>query len=180
MYNDIERILLTKEQLNARIKELGEKITQDYKGKNPLFICVLKGSVPFFTNLILSIDLKIECDFISVSSYGNKTSSSGNVKMIKDLDHSIEGKDLIIVEDIVDSGHTLTYLKNLLLSRNPASLKICTLLDKECRREVPFTPDYVGFKIDDYFVVGFGLDYDEKYRNLPEIGILKSSVYSDN
>ena len=179
MYNDLEKILLSKDEICERVKELGKTITCDYKGKTPIAICILKGSTPFFADLIRTIDLKLECDFIAVSSYGNKTRSSGEVKMIKDLDNSIEGKDVIVVEDIIDSGHTLSYLKKLLLSRKPASLRICTLLETECRREVPLNPDYVGFKIDDYFVVGYGLDYAEKYRNLPEIGILKSSVYSN-
>ena len=177
MHNDLERILITESQLKERVKELGETLSADYEGKTPLMLCILKGSTLFYADLIRAMNIPVECDFIAVSSYGNKTKSSGEVKMIKDLDKSIEGKHVVIVEDIVDSGYTLTYLKKNLLARGPASVKICSLLDKEERREVPITPEYKGFSIDDYFVVGYGLDYNERYRNFPEIGILKPSVY---
>jgi len=177
MHKDLDRILITADQLNERVKELGKTLSEDYAGKNPLMLCILKGSTLFYADLIRAMNIPLECDFIAVSSYGNKTKSSGEVKMVKDLDKSIEGRDVVIVEDIVDSGYTLTYLKKNLLARGPASVKICTLLDKEERREVPIVPDYKGFSIDDYFVVGYGLDYNERYRNLPEIGILSPSVY---
>lgn len=177
MHNDLERILITESQLKERVNELGKTLSADYEGKTPLMLCILKGSTLFYADLIRAMDIPVECDFIAVSSYGNKTKSSGEVKMIKDLDKSIEGKHVVIVEDIVDSGYTLTYLKKNLLARGPASVKICALLDKEERREVPITPEYKGFSIDDYFVVGYGLDYNERYRNFPEIGILKPSVY---
>lgn len=177
MHKDLEQILITEEQLKTRVNELGKTLANDYRGKKPLMLCILKGSTIFYADLIRAMDIPLECDFIAVSSYGNKTKSSGEVKMIKDLDKSIEGRDVVIVEDIVDSGYTLNYLKKNLQARGPASVKICTLLDKKERREVPITPDYEGFSIDDYFVVGYGLDYNERYRNLPEIGVLSPSVY---
>ncbi len=178
MHNDLEQILITEEQIKQRVSELGKTLSADYAGKTPLMLCILKGSSVFYTDLIRAMNIPLECDFIAVSSYGNKTKSSGEVRMIKDLDKSIEGRHVVIVEDIVDSGYTLTYLKKILASRGPASIKICSLLDKEDRREVPITPDYTGFSIPDYFVVGYGLDYNELYRNLPEIGVLKASVYT--
>jgi hypoxanthine phosphoribosyltransferase len=178
MYNDLERILLTKEQIAARVKELGAEISKDYADKNPLVVCILKGSVLFFADLIKEITVPINLDFMAVSSYGCCTVSSGQVKMIKDLDSCIDGRHVIIVEDIVDTGHTLSYLIKNLKSRNPASVKICTLLDKKCRREVELTPDYFGFEVDNFFVVGYGLDYDEDYRHLPEVGVLKPEIYN--
>lgn len=177
MYQDIEKVLIDKKQLNSRICELAAQIDKDYAGKTPLVVCILKGSSMFFADLVRAMKIPVEFDFIAISSYGNKTRSSGEVKMIKDLDRQIEGKDLIIVEDIVDSGYTLSYLKRMLDSRHPSSIKICTLLDKKCRREVELVPDYCGFDIDDYFVVGFGLDYNERYRNIPEIAVLKENIY---
>ena len=177
MHKDLEQILITEEQLKTRVNELGKTLANDYRDKKPLMLCILKGSTIFYADLIRAMDIPLECDFIAVSSYGNKTKSSGEVRMIKDLDKSIEGRDVVIVEDIVDSGYTLNYLKKNLQARGPASVKICTLLDKKERREVPITPDYEGFSIDDYFVVGYGLDYNERYRNLPEIGVLSPSVY---
>lgn len=178
MHNDLERILITEEQLKRRVSELGKQLAEDYADKKPLMLCILKGSSVFYTDLIRAMNIPLECDFIAVSSYGNKTKSSGEVRMIKDLDKSIEGKHVVIVEDIVDSGYTISYLKKILASRAPASVKICSLLDKKERREVNVTPDYTGFEIADYFVVGYGLDYNEFYRNLPEIGVLKESVYT--
>lgn len=178
MYNDLEKILITKDQLAARVKELARDLDEEYRGKNPIVVCILKGSTLFFADLVREMKIPVEFDFLAISSYGNKTKSSGEVKMIKDLDNLIENRHVLIIEDIVDSGYTLTYLKKLLSSRKPASVKICTLLDKKSRREVPLEPDYCGFEIDDYFVVGYGLDYAQKYRNLPEIGILKPEVYS--
>lgn len=177
MHKDLERILITEEQLKVRVTELGKTLATDYAGKKPLMLCILKGSTLFYADLIRAMNIPLECDFIAVSSYGNKTKSSGEVRMIKDLDKSIEGRHVVIVEDIVDSGYTLSYLKKILESRGPSSVKICTLLDKKERREADITPDYEGFAIDDYFVVGYGLDYNERYRNLPEIGILSPSVY---
>ena len=177
MLNDIEQILISEEQINQRIKELAKDLDRDYEGKKPLMVCILKGSVLFFSELVKRMSIRQEFDFMSVSSYGASTYSSGKVKMIKDLNSSIEGRHVILVEDIVDTGHTLSYLKQMLSERKPASLKICTLLDKKCRRTVELNADYHGFDIDDYFVVGFGLDYDEDYRNLPFIGVLKPEVY---
>ena len=178
MYNDLEKILIKREELALRVKELAKTLDEDYKGKNPIVVCILKGSTLFFADLVREMKIPVEFDFLSISSYGNKTKSSGEVKMIKDLDNLIENRHVLIIEDIVDSGYTLTYLKKLLSSRGPASVKICTLLDKKSRREVPLEPDYCGFEIDDYFVVGYGLDYAQKYRNLPEIGVLKPEVYT--
>ncbi len=175
--NDILEVLQTQEALKARVAELGAEITRDYAGKTPVIISVLRGSYIFMADLTRSIDLPCTVDFMSVSSYGGGTSSSGQVKIVKDLSESIEGRDLLIVEDILDSGNTLYYLRNILMARKPASVKICTLLDKPERREKPIHADYVGFEIPNAFVVGYGLDYAEAYRNLPYIGILKPQVY---
>ena len=166
-------VLFTKEQLEKRVSELGAQISKDYEGKTILLIGILKGSVPFMADLMRHIDGDVEIDFMSVSSYGSSTKSSGVVRIIKDLDKSIEGKDVIIVEDIVDSGLTLSYLKSHLLNRKPASLRVCTMLDKPARRKVDFTPDYCGFEIEDKFIVGYGLDFDQKFRNLPYISWIK-------
>ncbi len=174
---NILEVLQTQEALRARVAQLGAEITRDYAGKAPVIISVLRGSYIFMADLTRSIDLPCTVDFMSVSSYGAGTSSSGQVKIIKDLSESIEGRDLIIVEDILDSGNTLYYLRDVLLARKPASVKICTLLDKPERREKPIHADYVGFEIPNAFVVGYGLDYAESYRNLPYIGILKPEVY---
>ncbi|MBP5177140.1 MAG: hypoxanthine phosphoribosyltransferase [Clostridia bacterium] len=177
MYKDLKTILISKEEIKKRINELAAELDRDYEGKRPLMVAILKGSVMFFSDLVRAMTIPVELDFMAISSYGNKTKSSGEVRMIKDLDRSIEGRHLIIVEDIVDSGYTLSFLKRMLYSRHPESVRICTLLDKfECR-EVPLQPDYKGFDIGNEFVVGYGLDYAEKYRNLPEIGILKEEVY---
>ncbi len=174
---DILEVLQTQEALKARVAALGAEITRDYAGKTPVIISVLRGSYIFMADLTRCIDLPCTVDFMSVSSYGAGTSSSGQVKIIKDLSESIEGRDLLIVEDILDSGNTLYYLRDVLLARKPASVKICTLLDKPERREKPIHADYVGFEIPNAFVVGYGLDYAESYRNLPYIGILKPEVY---
>lgn len=163
------KIMLTEEQIRARVKELAKKIEKDYQGKKLLVVGVLKGAVVFVSDLIRYIDLDIELDFMSVSSYGSSTKSSGVVKIIKDLDKDISGKDVLVVEDIVDTGLTLNYLKDYLLKRNISSIRICTLLDKPERRKAPIHVDYVGFEIEDKFIVGYGLDYGEKYRNLPYI-----------
>ncbi len=174
---DILEVLQTQEALKTRVAQLGAEITRDYAGKTPVIISVLRGSYIFMADLTRCIDLPCTVDFMSVSSYGAGTSSSGQVKIIKDLSESIEGRDLLIVEDILDSGNTLYYLRDVLLARKPASVKICTLLDKPERREKPIQADYRGFEIPNAFVVGYGLDYAEKYRNLPYIGILKPEVY---
>ena len=178
MHQDIEKILFTEEELKTRVKELGAQITKDYQGKNLVVASVLRGSYIFMADLTRAIDLPISVDFMAVSSYGSGTVSSGQVEIKKDLSDSIEGKDLLIVEDILDSGNTLYYLMDVLRVRKPASIKICTLMDKPDRRTQPITAEYIGFTIPDAFVVGYGLDYDEKYRNLPYVGILKPSVYS--
>ena len=177
MENDIERVLLTEEQLRQRVKELGAQISADYVGRDPVLISVLRGSFVFMADLARQIQPYCRVDFMAVSSYGSGTSSSGQVNIQKDLTEPIEGKDIIVVEDILDSGNTLSYLFQLLKARNPASLKRCTLLDKPSRRSKPITADYVGFTVPDEFVVGYGLDYGELYRNLPYIGVLKPQVY---
>lgn len=178
MHDDILKVLLTKEELHEKVKELGRQITQDYQGKNLLVVTVLKGAVVFLADLLREIDVPAEIDFMVVSSYGAGTKSSGVVKIVKDLDVPLKDKDLLIVEDILDSGMTLSYLKELLEGREPRSIRIATLLDKPARRKVDLKADYIGYSVPDEFVVGYGLDYDEKYRNLPYIGILKPEVYS--
>ena len=177
MHEHVESILYREEQLRQRVKELGAQITADYAGKEPVLASVLRGSYIFMADLTRAIDLPVTVDFMAVSSYGAGTKSSGQVEIKKDLSDSIEGRDLIIVEDILDSGNTLFYLMEILKARKPASIRICTLMDKPDRRTQPIVADYVGFTIPDAFVVGYGLDYDEKYRNLPYVGILKPSVY---
>ena len=174
---DIEYVLHSEEELKQKVRELGAQITADYAGKEPVLISVLRGSYIFMADLSRAIDLPCTIDFMSVSSYGAGTKSSGQVEIKKDLSESIEGKDLIIVEDILDSGNTLFYLIQVLKARKPASVRICTLLDKPERRAKNIKADYSGFTIPDAFVVGYGLDYAEKYRNLPYIGVLKPSVY---
>jgi len=169
----LERVLLTEEELHTRIAELGETISRDYAGKNLLLLCVLKGGVLFLTDLMRHVSIPHEIDFMAVSSYGRGVrETTGVVRIVKDLDEPIENKHILIVEDIIDSGATLSYLVQLLSPRNPASLKICTLLNKWERRTVEIPVDYVGFDIKDEFVFGYGLDLDEKYRNLPYIGVV--------
>ena len=177
MHQDVEQILYTEEQLRSRVKELGCQITADYAGRRPMLISVLRGSYIFMADLTRAINLDVTVDFMVVSSYGAGTVSSGQVEIKKDLSDSIEGRDLIIVEDILDSGNTLYYLMDVLKARKPASIRLCTLMDKPDRRTKSITADYVGFTIPDAFIVGYGLDYDEKYRNLPYVGVLKHSVY---
>ena len=179
MEQDIERVLLTEEQLKARVRELGAQIAKDYDGLMPVMVCILKGAVTFYTDLLRATPIPLTMDFMVVSSYGNKTTSSGSVEIRKDLSTSIENKHVIIVEDIVDSGFTLSNLSRILASRGAASIRICTLLDKPSRRAPGITlkSDYSGFEVGDEFVVGYGLDYAELYRNLPYVGILKRSVY---
>ena len=177
MYNDLEKILFTEEQIQTRIKEIAAQIDKDYAGETPVVVGILKGCFMFFADLVRQMKTNIEIDFMSISSYGNNTKSSGEVKMIKDLDRTIEGRHVIIIEDIIDTGYTLKYLMTTLSARNPKSIKLCTLLDKKSRREVDIKPDYVCFDVGDEFVLGYGLDYAQLYRNLPVIGVLKESVY---
>lgn len=178
MINDIDRVLLSEEDLNNIVKRLGAEITKDYQGKKLVLVSVLKGSVIFMADLMREIKIPCSIDFMSVSSYGSGTKTSGVVKIIKDLDTDVvEGSDLLIVEDILDSGVTLEYLMKVLSARNPNSIKICTLLDKPERRKANVYADYSGAQIPDAFVVGYGLDFNEKYRNLPFVGALKPAVY---
>ena len=174
---DIERVLFTAAQLDTRIGEIAAEMNRDYAGKEPVLISVLRGSFVFMADLTRKITLPCTVDFMSVSSYGAGTKSSGQVQITKDLSDDIEGRDIIVVEDILDSGNTLSYLLEILKARKPASVKLCTLLDKPDRRVKDVHVDYSGFTIPDEFVVGYGLDYAEKYRNLPYIGILKPCVY---
>ena len=176
--NDIEKIMITEEQIQERIKELGAELTEEYKDRFPLAVGVLKGAMPFMTDLMKRFDSYVELDFMDVSSYGNATVSSGEVKILKDLNTSVEGRDVMIIEDIIDSGLTLSYLVDLFKYRKAKSIKIVTLLDKPSGRKVELEADVIGFLVPDGFVVGYGLDYAEKYRNLPYIGILKREVYS--
>ena len=182
MQNDIESVLLTEEQIQARVRELGAQLAEDYKDKNPVMICILKGSAMFFADLVRAMPIRLTLDFMAVSSYGRSTRSSGEVEIRKDLSTSIEHRHAVIVEDIIDSGYTLTYLTRMLSARGAKSIRICTLLDKPARRAPGITlkADYSGFEIPDAFVVGYGLDYDEAYRNLPYIGVLKPEIYGNN
>jgi hypoxanthine phosphoribosyltransferase len=177
MINDIEKVLISEDELASRIKELGEEITADYAGKEILMIGVLRGAVIFMSDLARAIKVPVAIDFMAVSSYGSSTSSSGIVRILKDLDEEVQDKHVLIVEDIIDSGLTLKYLLENLKSRKPASMKICTLLSKPERRKANVDISYNGFIVPDELVVGYGLDYAEKYRNLPFIGILKPAVY---
>lgn len=167
------RVLLTEEQVDQRIQEIGDQISKDYEGKQVHLVCVLKGGSFFMCELAKRITVPVSLDFMSVSSYGSDTKSSGVVKIVKDLDESLKDKDVIVVEDIVDSGRTLSYLMEMLRDRNPGSLRLCTLLDKPERRVIDVNVDYTGFEIPDEFVVGYGLDYDQRYRNLPYIGVVE-------
>ena len=178
MLSDIERVLISEAELKSIVEKMGKQISDDYKDKDLLLVSVLKGSVIFMADLMRAISIPCNIDFMAVSSYGSGTKSSGVVKIIKDLDKSIEGKDLLIVEDILDSGNTLYYLREILSARNPNSIKICTLVDKPERREADIKADYIGGSVPNEFIVGYGLDYAEKYRNLPYVGILKPEVYS--
>ncbi len=178
MQEDVLRVLLSEEEIHAKVQELGRRITEEYRGKNLMLVTVLKGAVVFLADLMRQIDLPAEIDFMVVSSYGAGVKSSGVVKIVKDLDVPLADKDILIVEDILDSGLTLSYIRDLLQSRSPRSIRIVALLDKPSRRKVDLQADYVGFSVPDEFVIGYGLDYDEAYRNLPYIGILKPEVYS--
>ena len=179
MTNDISHILLTEEQIAERVKELGEEITRDYYGKEPIVVGILKGAVPFFADLTRHMDCQMEMDFMALSSYGGSTKSSGIVRIGKDLDRSIEGRHVLIAEDILDSGLTLNYLVSMLKQRNPLSIEIAAFLVKDIPGQEPaIMPRYVGAHVPNEFVVGYGLDYAERYRNLPYLGVLKPEVYS--
>lgn len=177
MKNDILTVLYSEEEIRSKVKELGQAISKDYAGKTPLIVSVLKGSFVFMADLVRSIDVPCTIDFMSVSSYGNGVKTSGEVKIIKDLDEKLEGRDVIVVEDILDSGVTLSYLLEILKARGPKSITICTFLDKPTRRKSQVDVKYRGYEVPDEFVVGYGLDYAEKYRNLPYLGVLKPEVY---
>lgn len=179
LHPDVEYVMLSAEEIDKRVKELAAQMDKLYEGRKPVVVCILKGSVLFFTDLIRNMKTDVELDFMVVSSYGSGTKSSGQLKIGKDLSGDIKDRDVLIVEDIIDSGNTLYNLKKMLITRQPASINIITLLDKPERREVPMEPDYTGFVIEDKFVIGYGLDYAEDYRNLPYVGILKPCVYSD-
>ena len=179
LHNDIEKVLVSEAEIQTKILELGKELTEEYKGKLPLAICVLKGAMPFMADLLKRVDTHLEMDFMDVSSYGSSTVSSGEVKIVKDLNTSVEGRDILIVEDIIDSGLTLSYLVDLFRYRKAKSIKIVTLLDKPSGRKADIKADYVGFDVPDAFVVGYGLDYIEKYRNLPYIGVLKPEIYQN-
>lgn len=173
----IKEILLSEEELKSKVAELGNKISEDYKGEELLLLCILKGGIVFMSDLARAISIPVSMDFMAVSSYGSSSTSSGAVRILKDLGQSIEGKNIIIVEDIIDSGLTLSYLVNYLKARGPKSVEICTILDKPERREVDVNIKYKGFDVPNEFLVGYGLDFAEKYRNLPYVGILKEEVY---
>lgn len=175
--DDIKEILLTEDELRKKIKEIGKDISEEYADKDLLLVGILKGSVPFMADLLREITIPCTMDFMAVSSYGNSTKTSGIVRILKDLDFEIEGKDVLIVEDIVDSGITLSYLIDYLKGRKPSSIEIACLLSKPERRSVEINAKYIGFVVPDYFLVGYGLDYSEKYRNLPYIGVLKEEIY---
>ncbi|SMO80829.1 hypoxanthine phosphoribosyltransferase [Melghirimyces algeriensis] len=180
MHEDIREVLLSESDIQRKVKDLGEQLTKDYQDLHPLCICVLKGAAPFMSDLVRAIQTHVEMDYMAVSSYGTSTESSGVVRIIKDLDTSVEGRHVIVVEDIIDSGLTLSYLLDLLRRRNAASVRVVTLLDKPGRRTTGLKPDYCGFEVPDEFVVGYGLDYAEKYRNLPYIGVLKEEIYRED
>ncbi len=180
MHDDIAEILVTAEEIRTKIVELGEQITRDYQGKNLQLLGILKGAVPFIGDLARAVDLPLEIDYMAISSYGNSRESSGIVRILKDLESPLAQKHALIVEDIVDSGRTLHYLTEVLRQRKPLSLRICTLLDKGRERVKAVSLDYIGFRIPDQFVVGYGLDYAQYYRNLPYIGVLKPSVYGED
>ncbi len=177
MINDLERCLVSKEEIAQKVAEIGAAISRDYEGKSLVVVGILKGAVLFLSDLVREITIPVELDFMAVSSYGSSTESSGVVRILKDLDRSIEGKDVLIVEDIVDSGLTLKYLLENLEARKPSSVRVCTLLEKPARRKIEISIHYNGFVIPDEFAVGYGLDYNEKYRNLPGVYVLKKEIY---
>ena len=175
--DDIAEILVSEAAIAAKVRELGARITEDYRGRNVVLVSILKGALPFLADLMRQVELPLALDFLEVSSYGVSTESSGVVRILKDLANPIEARDVLVVEDILDTGNTLAFVVDHLRSQHPASVRICTLLDKPARRLVPIEIDYRGFEIPDKFVVGYGLDYAERYRNLPFIGVLKPEVY---
>ncbi len=177
MHADVEEVLLTGEEVQARVAELGAQLASDYEGREPVLVSVLKGSIIFLADLVRAMPIPLSIDLMEVSSYGTSTESSGQVRILKDLSTSIEGREVIVVEDIIDTGLTLNYLLRYLHDKGPASIRICCLLDKPARRLAPIEIDYRGFTIADRFVIGYGLDYGERYRNLPYIGVLRPSVY---
>lgn len=177
LMDDVAEILISEEQIRQRTRELAQEISRDYEGQDLLLICVLKGGIVFLVDLMRELTIPHTVDFMATSSYGASTESSGAVRILKDLDEPIQGRSVLIVEDIIDTGHTLNYLTRILHERGPASLRICTMLDKKERRQVEIPVDYVGFNIPNAFVVGYGLDFNEVYRNLPFIGVLKPSLY---
>lgn len=177
IHPDLEQVLFSEEDLRARVRQLGEEISRDYAGRDLHLICVLRGATLFVADLMRAIQRPHSLDFISISSYGSGTRSTGVVRILQDLEDSLEGRHVLVIEDIIDSGLTLSYLVNLLRDRNPASLEICTLLDKPAARKAVLQPRYVGFEVPEAFVVGYGLDYNQSYRGLPYIGILKPDVY---
>lgn len=179
MHQGIEEVLVTEEQIKEKCAEIGQQLTEEYDGKFPLAIGVLKGAMPFMADVLRRVDTHLEMDFMAVSSYGGGTRSSGEVKIIKDLDSKVEGRHVLIIEDIIDSGLTLSYLVDLFKYRKAALVKIVTLIDKPEGRTVDIKADIVGFELPNKFLVGYGLDYDEKYRNLPYIGVLKPEIYSE-
>ena len=179
IHDDLAEVLVTKEEISAKNKELGKILKEEYKDKNPLLVGVLKGALPFMGDLIQELDIYLEYDMMDVSSYGNQLSSSGEVRIDKDLKTSVEGRHLLFVEDIIDTGRTLKYLKELMHRRGAASVKIVTLLDKTDNREVDIEADWVGFTVPQKFVVGYGLDFKDCYRNLPYIGVLKEEFYAN-
>ena len=179
MDNDIEKILFTSEDIKTAVQKLGQKLTEDYQDKNPVVVGILRGAAPFMIDLIRAMDCYMEIDFMAVSSYGDDTESSGTVKIIKDLDTDVTDRHVLIVEDIIDSGRTAQALRKLFAAKNAASVKICSLLDKPGWREVDVHADYVGIDTPNEFVVGYGLDFRQQYRNLPYIGVLKPEVYQD-
>lgn len=178
MLQDIERVLLTEEQIQTRVSQLRAQLASDYDGKDPVFLGVLKGAIPFFKDITSSMPIRCCYDFVSASSYGAGVQTSGQVRLLKDVSMELRGRHVVILEDILDTGFTLDFLKKHLMKTEPASLKICVLLDKPERRRVDVQADYVGFSIPNEFVVGYGLDYDQYYRNLPFVGVLKPQVYS--
>lgn len=177
IYQDLTKILVKKEDIKAAVEQLGRRLTQDYAGKSPVLIGILKGAVVFYSDLIREIDLPVTCDFMAASSYGSGTESAGSVRILKDVEHDVRGRDVILVEDIVDTGNTLYALKQVFADRGASSVKIATLLDKPERRKIKLEADYFCFTIPNEFVVGYGLDFDEKYRNLPDIGVLSPRIY---
>ncbi|GAV26231.1 hypoxanthine phosphoribosyltransferase [Carboxydothermus islandicus] len=179
MHQDVAEILISEEEIRAKVKELGQQISRDYAGQDLLLVGILRGAMLFMSDLMREIDIPVNIDFMVVSSYGSGTTTSGEVRVLKDLDRGIEGRNVLLIEDIVDTGLTLNYLTKYLANRHPKSLKVCTLLNKPSRRRVEVKVDYNGFIIPDKFVVGYGLDYNEYYRNLPYIGVLKPEIYQE-